>query len=157
VTVVVDPNLRLKLWSREEARSVIRDLVGYADIVLPGSEEAELLTGSSDPLAAARVLLALGPQLAVVKLGDRGAMAVTASDVVESPAVRIPRIVDPVGAGDAFAAGFLAAQLRGLDLPTSLALANRCGAQAMLVQADQEGLPLWSEVSGPETTTDVRR
>jgi 2-dehydro-3-deoxygluconokinase len=157
VTVVVDPNLRLKLWSRDEARTVIRDLVGRADLVLPGMDEAELLTGETDPLRAATALLALGPKMAIVKLGDQGCLAVSASGAVASPAVNLPRIVDPVGAGDAFAAGFLAGQLRGMDLAESLALANRCGAQAMLVQADQEGLPRWDEVSGPAWSGDVRR
>jgi 2-dehydro-3-deoxygluconokinase len=155
--VVVDPNLRLKLWSREEARTVIRDLVGHADLVLPGMDEAELLTGETDPRRAAAALLALGPKMAIVKLGDQGALAVSAEGALASPAVKLPRIVDPVGAGDAFAAGFLAGQLRGMDLEASLALANRCGAQAMLVQADQEGLPRWEEVSGPAWTGDVRR
>ena len=54
--------------------------------------------------------------------------------------------VDGTGSGDAFAAGFLAGQLRGMDVNDSLALANRCGGSAMLVQADQEGLPRWEEV-----------
>jgi 2-dehydro-3-deoxygluconokinase len=157
VAVVLDPNLRLKLWTREEARTVIRDLVGHADLVLPGMEEAELLTGETDPRRAGEALLALGPKMAIVKLGDQGALAVSAEGAVVSPAVKLPRIVDPVGAGDAFAAGYLAGQLRGMDLAESLALANRCGAQAMLVQADQEGLPRWEEVSGPAWTGDVRR
>jgi hypothetical protein len=44
-----------------------------------------------------------------------------------------------------------------MDLPASLALANRCGAAAMLVPADQEGLPRWDEISGPAFVGDVRR
>jgi len=64
----------------------------------------------------------------VVKLGAQGALAIDAAGgVVEAPGVAIPRVVDPVGAGDAFAAGFLAGQLRELSLADSLALANRCG------------------------------
>ena len=157
VTVVVDPNMRFKLWSRDEARFVIRDLVGHADIVLPGLEEAELLTGESDARAAATALLALGPSLVVVKVAERGAVALTAEGYVESPGFRIPRVVDPVGAGDAFAAGLLTGQLRGMNLPASLALANRCGALAMLVSADQEGLPRWDEVADTTWSGDVRR
>ncbi len=157
VTVVVDPNMRFKLWSRDEARFVIRDLVGHADIVLPGLEEAELLTGESDARAAATALLTLGPSLVVVKVAERGAVALTAEGYVESPGFRIPRVVDPVGAGDAFAAGLLTGQLRGMNLPASLALANRCGALAMLVSADQEGLPRWDEVADTTWSGDVRR
>lgn len=157
VTVVLDPNLRLKLWSADEARSVIRDLCGHADIVLPGHDEAQLLTGSSDAHEAAAELLRLGPGLVVVKLGADGALAVTPETAIASPATPVPRVVDPVGAGDAFAAGFLTGQIRGMDLSESLALANRCGAAAMLVQADQEGLPRWEEVTGPGFAGDVRR
>jgi 2-dehydro-3-deoxygluconokinase len=157
VRVVVDPNMRFKLWTAAKARATLLDLIGRADIVLPGLDEAELLTGETEALPAARALLALGPNIAVVKLGAAGAVAVTAEDTVESPAVPIPRVVDPVGAGDAFAAGFLTGQLRGMDLHASLALANRCGAAAMLVPADQEGLPRWDEVAGPTFAGDVRR
>jgi 2-dehydro-3-deoxygluconokinase len=157
VTVVLDPNLRLKLWSAEEARAVIRDLCALADIVLPGHDEAQLLTSESDPHTAAAALLRLGPQLVVIKLGAQGALAVTPETAVASPATPVPRVVDPVGAGDAFAAGFLTGQIRGMDLSESLALANRCGAAAMLVPADQEGLPGWDEVTGPGFAGDVRR
>jgi 2-dehydro-3-deoxygluconokinase len=157
VTVVLDPNLRLKLWSRETARSVLRDLIGHADIVMPGADEAELLTGEPDPHRAAVDLLGLGPKLIVVKLGAQGAMAVDANSTIEVPGVELPRVIDPVGAGDAFAAGFLAGNLKGMDLEASLALANRCGAQTMMVPADQEGLPRWEDVSGPGWAGDVRR
>jgi 2-dehydro-3-deoxygluconokinase len=126
---------------------VLRDLVGHADIVLPGVDEAELLTGESDPLRASAALLRLGPGLVVTKLGASGALALQGDSVIEVPAVTLARIVDPVGAGDAFAAGFLAGQIRGMDLASSLALANRCGAHAMTVPADQEGLPHWHEIA----------
>jgi len=157
VQVVVDPNLRLKLWSADEARPVLRDLIAHADLVLPGLEEAELLSGEAEPLGAARALLALGPQLVVLKLGARGALAVDQAHALEAPAVSLPRIVDPVGAGDAFVAGFLAGQLRGLDLGASLAVANQCGGWAMLAPADQEGLPYFEDIFGPVAAGDVRR
>jgi 2-dehydro-3-deoxygluconokinase len=157
VTVVLDPNIRLKLWSPDEARVCLRELLSHVDIVLPGSEEAALLTGIDDPVGAARDLLALGPRQVVVKLGRDGAMAVDAEGVLTAPGVPIPRVVDPVGAGDAFAAGFLAGLLREMPLPDTLALANRCGALSMLVPGDQEGLPRWQEVAGPLGSADVRR
>jgi 2-dehydro-3-deoxygluconokinase len=157
VTVVLDPNMRFKLWSADEARTVIRDLCGHADIVLPGLDEAQLLTSEADPRTAAEALLRLGPRMVVVKLGAEGALAVTPETDAASPATLVPRVVDPVGAGDAFAAGFVTGQIRGMDLAESLALGNRCGAAAMLVPADQEGLPRWDEVTGPDFAGDVRR
>jgi len=158
VSVVVDPNIRLKLWSADEARSVIRDLITRADLVLAGKEEAELLTQECDPALAAAELARLGPRQVVIKLGARGALAHGASGTIEAATTPLVRVIDPVGAGDAFAAGFLAGQLRGMDTASSLALANRCGAYAMTLPADQECLPFWNDVADqPASSTDVRR
>jgi len=157
VQVVLDPNMRFKLWSRDEATRVLRDLATRCDLVLPGLDEAEMLTGESDPVAAARQLLALGPTLVIVKLGAAGAVAVDDGGQTLAAATPLARMVDPVGAGDGFAAGFLAGQLRGLDLPTSLAVANRAGAMATTVHADLEGLPRWDEVASAAPTRDVVR
>jgi len=158
VKVVVDPNVRLKLWSAQEARPVLRDLIMHADLVLAGAEEAELLTGETDAVRASNELAKLGPEQIVVKLGARGALAFGADGVTEVATTALTRVVDPVGAGDAFAAGFLAGQLRGLDLTASLRLANRCGAYAMTLPADQECLPFWDDVAEDRFTgADVRR
>lgn len=159
VTVVLDPNLRFKLWSREEARATLRDLATRVDILLPGADEAEFLTGEADPETAARALLAHAPslRLVVVKLGAEGSLAVMRDDLVRAPATPLPRVVDPVGAGDAFAAGFYAGQLRGFDLPTALALANRCGAWATTALGDADVFPRWEEVSSAVAGPDVRR
>jgi 2-dehydro-3-deoxygluconokinase len=82
VVIVLDPNVRLKLWERDEARRVLRDLASRCDVLLPGAEEAELLTGEAEPTAAARALLELGPRLA---LANRcGAAAMAASGDVEA-------------------------------------------------------------------------
>ena len=158
VPVTLDPNLRLKLWSKEEFRSTVLDLATRADIILPGLDEAELLTGESDPEAAARALLAHSRtlQLVIIKNGAAGTLAVTRHEQVHAPAVQLPRVVDPVGAGDAFAAGFLTGQLRGMDLADSLALANRCGAWATTASGDIEVFARWDEVAST-STRDVMR
>jgi 2-dehydro-3-deoxygluconokinase len=159
VPVVFDPNMRSRLWSDGEARPVLRDLVAHSDTVLPGLAEAELITGESDPRLAAEHLLALGPRLVVLKLGDRGALAATAGGhVVEAPAAPLPRVVDPVGAGDAFAAGLLAATLDGETLPDALALAARCAAHVMSAPGDMENLPFRHELDASRSDPrDVRR
>ncbi len=156
VSVVLDPNYRSRLWPPDDARRVLRELVSLCDVLMPGYEEAELLTGESDPERASRQLLALGPRTVVVKLGAQGALAVTQDQVVRGPAIPLERVVDPVGAGDAFAAGFLAASLRGFDIPEALALANRCGALAMTIYGDTESLPTWSDLN-VGNAADVRR
>ena len=156
--VVLDPNYRSKLWAPPQFREVLRSLASRCDILLPGMDEALLLTGQSNPEMAARELLSLGPRLVVIKLGADGALALEAEGkVTRSPAVRIERIVDPVGAGDAFAAGLLTGLLRAFSLEDALALANRCGALAMLSPGDMEALPSWSEVASEPSTSDIRR
>lgn len=156
---MLDPNIRRKLWGPGEARQVLRDLTRRCDIVLPGSEEAELLTDKADPATAARALLAMGPSLVVVKRGAHGATAVTADGVVHGPAVPLTRIVDPVGAGDAFAAGLLAGWLRDLPIDECLRLANTCGGLAMTVPGDIEAMPRWADVLQTRTSGagDVHR
>jgi 2-dehydro-3-deoxygluconokinase len=157
VQVVFDPNMRLKLWSADEARLVLRDLAARADIVAPGADEAELITGESDPLRATQALALLGPGLVLTKLGSRGAIALSGEELIEVPAIPLARVIDPVGAGDAFLAGFLAAQLDGLDLRSSVALANRCGAHAMTIPADQECLPFRRDITTSAPASDVLR
>ncbi len=158
VTVVLDPNYRSKLWPAAEAREVMRSLAVHSDIVLPGMDEAQLLTGHADPENAARELLSLGPSLVIIKLGGSGALALDRTgQVTRAPAVPIERIVDPVGAGDAFAAGLLTGLLRDFALADAMALANRCGALAMLSPGDMEALPTWSEVAAEPGGSDIRR
>jgi 2-dehydro-3-deoxygluconokinase len=157
VQVVLDPNYRSKLWDPPEARVVLRSLVSQCDILLPGMDEAQLLTGLSDPEMAARELHGLGPRIVVVKLGAEGALALDANgQVSRAPALHLERIVDPVGAGDAFAAGLLSGLLRDYTLQEALGLANRCGALAMLAAGDMDALPRWEEVA-TESTMDIRR
>ncbi len=158
VKVVLDPNYRSKLWDPPEARDIIRSLASHCDILLPGMDEAQLLTGFSDPEMAARELHALGPELVVIKLGAEGALALHSDgQVLRSPAIPVERIVDPVGAGDAFAAGLLTGLLRAFPLEDALALANRCGALALTSPGDMEALPRWAEVASDPAASDIRR
>jgi 2-dehydro-3-deoxygluconokinase len=157
VPVSFDPNLRLRLWTREQARETMRTLLPLCDLVLPGLDEAELLVGEPDPERAADAIRALGPSTVVVKLGPEGALAVAPEGRVRAPGVRLERIVDPVGAGDGFAAGFVSGRLRGLDLLESLKIANTVGAFATTVVGDVEGLPTWREVQELRLDLDVAR
>jgi 2-dehydro-3-deoxygluconokinase len=157
VRIVLDPNYRSKLWSAEEARGVLVDLARRCDILLPGLEEAMLLTGQAEPEAAARQLARLGPTTVVVKLGAQGAIVIEGDRLIHAPAAALERVVDPVGAGDAFAAGLVAGLLRGDSIEDALPLAHRCGAQAMTAPGDMEALPLWEDVAGSSPATDIRR
>jgi 2-dehydro-3-deoxygluconokinase len=155
--VSFDPNVRLRLWDAETCRRTLRSLLPRCDLVMPGADEAELLTGESDPLRAASAIQALGPRLVLVKLGAEGSLALSENGVERVPTIRLERIIDPVGAGDGFAAGFLSGQLRGMSVADSLRLGNLVGASATTVSGDVEGLPLRDEVQALESTRDVAR
>jgi 2-dehydro-3-deoxygluconokinase len=139
--VSFDPNHRSTLWHRDEAAAVFRDLTARADILLAGEEEAEMILGGlAAPEDAARRLSELGPAHAIVKLGERGAVGCVDGTVRTVPAVRVEAL-DPVGAGDAFAAGYLTGLLDGEDAERALGLAAALGAWAVTVDGDWEGLP----------------
>jgi 2-dehydro-3-deoxygluconokinase len=147
LTVSLDLNLRRRLWSDETAAPVLRELAGRVDVLLGSPDELAVVTGldaTQDPLRLATAALDLGPSTAIVKLGAHGALAVSGiapERPVARPAVPLPVVVDPVGAGDAFCAGFIAASLDGADLATALEMGNACGAAAASSMGDQTGLP----------------
>ncbi|MCZ2860164.1 carbohydrate kinase family protein [Blastococcus sp. VKM Ac-2987] len=91
-----------------------------ATLVLPNADEARLLTGCADPTAAARALAGRHP-IAVVTLGPDGALWVAGDEVVHR-AAHPTTVVDTTGAGDAFAAGLLAAWLGTPDRSPAAAL-----------------------------------
>ena len=128
-TVSVDTNFdpagafRAPAWLRD------------ADELLPNGEEAMRLTGREDVESAAR---ALGTT-AAVKLGADGALVVERGEVSRVPAATVERVVDSVGAGDAFDAGWIRARLDGRAAPEAAAFACACAART-LGAAGAEGL-----------------
>ncbi|AYF98390.1 sugar kinase [Protaetiibacter intestinalis] len=147
-TVSYDVNHRAALWAPAEAVPVHRELVALADIVFAGDDEARLVLGSDsrDPEVLARGLAALGPREAVVKLGEAGAVALVDGRLLRRDAIPVPTVVDTVGAGDAFVAGYLAERLAGAPPEERLALAVATGAAACLHPGDWEGAPTRAEL-----------
>ena len=144
-TVSFDPNLRPRLWpSTARMREQLNRLAVQAHWVLPGLAEGQLLTGCQRPPEIARFYRDQGVEAVVVKLGAEGAYV--ACDAFEGtvPGVAVARVVDTVGAGDGFAAGWISARLEGLDAPRAAARGNWIGAQAIQVAGDMDGLPLRS-------------
>jgi sugar/nucleoside kinase (ribokinase family) len=99
----------------------------HTDLLFMNEDEARMLTGSSDPAAAARTMRELGAGTVVVKLGGRGCAVVCAEGVLESPAFAVP-VVDTTGAGDCFSGAFLAARLRGRSYAQAAQFGNAVGA-----------------------------
>lgn len=138
VTVTFDPNLRLKLWSAEEAAAVLQPLVGVADVVFAGEREATLLSGRDD--VPEEWFLEQGARLVVTKQGADGAHATDGTTRWFAPAFPV-QPADVIGAGDAFAAGFIVARLEGAGVEAALRTGNAVGAMATQVPGDIDGLP----------------
>jgi 2-dehydro-3-deoxygluconokinase len=153
----VDVNYRARLWNTSVAVPVLRDLVASASIVSASRPEAVLLTGEGNAVDAAAALARLGPRVVVIRDDTLGAVASTGpfEPPIVIPARVTSRVVDPVGAGDAFNAGLIASLLEGQSLPDAVAHAHLCGAAAVGVIGDIEGLPTARELD--PTADDVRR
>ena len=104
----------------------LEEVLPYVDVFLPNERELKRIASTENVEAAIDRLAAIVPLL-VVKLGSEGAMAQAGKERVTSPAVKVD-LVDPVGAGDSFDAGFLHEFLRGSDLTTCLRSGNLAGA-----------------------------
>ena len=81
----------------------------------------------------------------MVKLGALGALAVSGDEVHRAPALPVA-VVDPVGAGDAFVAGYLGEVVAHGAVPAALRTGNACGAAVCGVPGDWEGLPTRDEL-----------
>ncbi|MFI1837465.1 sugar kinase [Streptomyces olivaceoviridis] len=137
--VSFDVNHRPALWPDGTAATVLRRLADRADIVFVGLDEAQGLWGEDLTVAGVRHLLP-HPRILVVKDGARAATAVTEHGVYTVPALRTA-VVEPVGAGDAFAAGFLAGLLRSLTTAQALRLGHITAVSALRVTGDHGPLP----------------
>lgn len=109
----------MNLWI-DTALSDLHEVIAKTDILLLNDNEAEMLTGLSDPEEAGRELCRQGPQSVVVKLGSRGALLVEEERNVPVAAYQIDRVVDPTGAGDSFAGGLVGALAAGESLVSAL-------------------------------------
>lgn len=141
--IVFDPNLRLKIWQdEEEARNFIKKYASESNIVLPGVDEAEFLFGVSTPEEYVKLFHSLGCDTVLMKLGKEGSIISSKSvPITRVKGFHVERIIDPIGAGDAFAAGVLSGLIDGLPLKEAALRGNAMGAIVTMVNGDSEGLP----------------
>ena len=154
VPVSLDVNHRTALGSAAQLRAALLPLLPQVSHLFAGEEELLLLADADNEAEAVDRLRDAVPEL-VVKRGAHGATLYGKAGELHQPAVPV-RAVDPVGAGDAFVAGYLAGLLDGSPAPERLRLACLTGAFAVSVPSDWSGLPSRDELrllSAPPGTT----
>ncbi|KAB8137692.1 sugar kinase [Gracilibacillus oryzae] len=147
VKVIFDPNLREKLWvSKEKAQQVLLEIASQSDIILPGMSEAAYLFGEKEPADYAESFFKLGAEFVILKAGKEGTYYYSEAQSGFAASFPVEQVVDPVGAGDGFAAGFISGLLDGMTLEESVQRGNAIGAMVTMVNGDVEGLPEKAEI-----------
>jgi len=125
--VAYDTNLRLRLWSADEASAVMHEAMKRVDIALPSFDDAVTMTGLDDPDAVADFYLRLGPSIVALKMGKDGALIATPQRR-QRLAGHTVQAVDATGAGDTFDGAFLTRVLAGDDPFEAARYANAAAA-----------------------------
>jgi len=124
---------------------LLQPVLAHTDFILPNREEGQQLTGESEPPAIARRLRRLGAKTVIVKLGAAGCFVESPEGAFTSPGF-VVQPVDTTGAGDCFAAAFLAATCRGSSLAEAARFANAAGALATLRMGGADSAPTRAQV-----------
>ena len=112
----IQPGLQLQVREQcRAARFVARDIIGRVDCLVLNDEELRQLTGKPNLISAAHQALAWGPSMVVAKQGEYGSALITADDFFALPAYPLHEVVDPTGAGDTFAGGFVGFIAKHID------------------------------------------
>ncbi|PRA03006.1 2-keto-3-deoxygluconate kinase [Arthrobacter sp. MYb229] len=135
--ICFDVNWRSQLWQGRDA-SLLQKLANKADVVMVGLDEAELAFGTSDEQRIRQLLP--DPSILVLKNESTSAIALTPEGRFEVPSLQVD-VIEPVGAGDSFAAGFLSGLLAGLTTHRALRRGHLAAACTLTVRADRGDLP----------------
>ena len=140
-TVVFDPNIRPGVWEGPQAREDFEQIRGSVDVLLAGGDEMAALVPDLAVPQAAEALCAEGMRAVVVKAGAQGAVLYERGSVSPVAPFPVATVIDPVGAGDAFAAGVVTGLLRGWPLLDGVRLGAVLGARAVTTSGDWEAVP----------------
>ncbi len=141
VKVVFDPNIRLKMWSAREARETILKFLPFVDCLIVGRSEVDILLESGDYSGALDTFRNYGCSKVVLKLGKDGAMYDFDGVRGEVSNPKHFEEIDPVGAGDAFAAGIVSGLLRQEKAESLVAKACYLGGCITQFVGDYQGFP----------------
>ncbi len=119
----IDPELQLRVLNQMEntkkiacdtmnfwiegKREKLLEVISKIDILFINDDEVKMLTGENNVFVAAEAAGKLGPQLIVIKRGEYGSMAVAKDFIFFVPIYPVKNVIDPTGAGDSFAGGFM--------------------------------------------------
>ena len=125
---ILDLDYRPMFWKTEaEASRHAEIALSHCTVAIGNREECRIAVGETEPRRAAKALLERGIELAVVKQGPKGVLAMTAHEEVEVPPVPV-KVVNGLGAGDSFGGAVCHGLLNGWDLLRTLRYANAAGA-----------------------------
>jgi 5-dehydro-2-deoxygluconokinase len=143
---VLDLDYRPMFWrSREAARAAMQEALPYVTVAVGNQDECDTAVGVREPRAAAGALREHGVDLAIVKQGPRGVLAVDRDGAVEVPPVPV-EVVNGLGAGDAFGGALCHGLLAGWDLARLMRFCNAAGALVASRLACADAMPDESEV-----------
>jgi 5-dehydro-2-deoxygluconokinase len=145
-TTILDLDWRPMLWpDPERAPERYRAALAHASVVVGNRSEVAVAVGELSPEDAAAALLALGPRLAIVKLGGEGVLVATAEGSEVVAPIRVD-VVNGLGAGDAFGGALCHRLLAGDDPAAAVRFANAAGAHVVARLACADAMPTETEV-----------
>lgn len=160
VKIIFDPNIRFKLWKKEQAFKTLNELVDLADYVLAGEDEGAFLTNETNEQKMCEMLSRNESKIVILKRGHLPTLIFADGAFTEVPTPKVEHVLDTVGAGDAFAAGFTHGLLNNYSLEESVCIGNIAGACVIQQFGDIEGLPSLQQLQqllSEEQTSDVLR
>ena len=145
-TTVFDLDWRPMFWpDHDEATAWYREALPHVTVAVGNLDEVERAVGTRDPQEAAEALLAAGVQLAVVKQGPKGVLAMTPDERTVAPPVPV-EVVNGLGAGDAFGGALCHGLLSGWELERTMRFANAAGALVASRLACSSAMPFEREI-----------
>ena len=134
-----DPNIRPELAKDAHVHQVIKEVMAYTSVLLPGPAELLMVGGESTVEDAVKSCF-LSPKLEIIVLkdGSRGCTVYTRDEVISCEAFSV-EVKDPTGAGDCFDAAFLCGLLEGKDLRDAASMASAAAALNVMAFGPMEG------------------
>ncbi|MFF4116560.1 5-dehydro-2-deoxygluconokinase [Streptomyces sp. NPDC001714] len=146
-TTVFDLDWRPMFWADpDQARGFYAQALRHTTVAVGNLDECEVATGEREPYAAAKALLAAGVELAIVKQGPKGVLAMDRDGATaEIPPVPV-EVVNGLGAGDAFGGALCHGLLSGWDTRRTVIFANAAGAIVASRLSCSDAMPTEAEV-----------